>query len=354
MFTKVYMLYLLFLTELFAIILMYNFIMIELLSDSSWIKPQIDLLLWLQNIRSFCPDIVNKFFLSATVIGEIWVPTVICGILYWCVNAKNGTYMFLLFGFHYIFSQLLKMIACVYRPWILDERVQPLKEAITYSKGYSFPSGHSSMAASNLGGLAFIFRKNIPLCIFLFLVILLVGFSRMWVGVHTLQDVVGGFLIGFVIIFVGNAIINWAEQNKNRYIYLLVIINVLMIAILVYMIYFCKFPMDYVNGELLVNPKGAIHASVVCYGYSMGLMNGAFLCRRFFPFEPENYSVRSRFIIGTIGGILTYLILNFALEYCFASDFSHRYTLLITMLIGLFITAIYPLIFSNIKFLKIY
>ena len=345
---------LLFLSELFVNIFMYNFIMIELLSDSSWIKPQIDFLLWLQNIRSFCPDIVNKFFLSVTVIGEIWVPTVICGILYWCVNAKNGVFLFLLFGFHYLFSQLFKMIACVYRPWILDDRVQPLKEAITYSKGYSFPSGHSSMAASNLGGLAFVFKKNIPLCVLLILVILLVGFSRMWVGVHTIQDVVAGFLIGLVVIFIGNAVINWAERDKNRYIYLLLIIDLVMTAILIYMMHFIKFPMDYVDGKLLVNPTGAIHASVVCYGYSIGLMNGAFLCRRFFPFEPEKYSIRSRIIIGAVGAVLTYILLNTALESCFASDLRLRYIFSITILIGLFVTAIYPLIFSRIKFLKKY
>ncbi len=331
---------------------MYNRNMIELLSDASWIKPQIDFLVWLQNIRSHCPDLINKFFLSATVIGEIWVPTLICGIWYWCVNAKNGIFLFLLFGFHYICSQLFKMISCVYRPWILDNRVEPLKEAITFSRSYSFPSGHSSMAASNLGGAAYLLRKNIPLCIFLIMVILLVGFSRLWVGVHTPQDVIVGFLTGLVLVFAGNSVINWAEKSRNRYIYLLIIIDILMTTILIYITHFCKFPMDYVNGKLLVNPKGAIHTAIVCYGYSLGLMNGAFLCRRFFPFEPSDYSIKSRIKIGVVGSVLSIIILNTALEYCFASDFRYRYTFLAAIIIGLFVTGIYPLIFQNIKGLK--
>ena len=52
--------------------------MIEFLSDPQWIQPQIDFLLHVQNIRINCSDIFDKFFLSVTIFGELWLPTMIC------------------------------------------------------------------------------------------------------------------------------------------------------------------------------------------------------------------------------------------------------------------------------------
>ena len=54
--------------------------MIECLSNPDWITPQMDFLVFLQNIRINCSDIIDKIFLSITIFGEFWLPTLICGI----------------------------------------------------------------------------------------------------------------------------------------------------------------------------------------------------------------------------------------------------------------------------------
>ena len=51
-----------------------------------------------------------------------------------------------------VVNGLLKVAACVYRPWIRDPRVVPNEKALAEATGYSFPSGHSMNAAAVYGG----------------------------------------------------------------------------------------------------------------------------------------------------------------------------------------------------------
>jgi len=73
--------------------------------------------------------------------------------------------------------------------------------------GFGYPSGHSMNAAVFFGMCAIMvlrYAKNKPLkigfTIFAILAVLLVGLSRIYLGVHTVTDVVGGYAIGGVVI----------------------------------------------------------------------------------------------------------------------------------------------------------
>ena len=323
--------------------------MIEFFSNPSWINPQIDFLLFLQNIRIAHFESFNSLFLSITILGELWLPSLICAIVYWCIDLRAGLYLFSLAGCNVVITHFAKMLACVYRPWILSDKMQPVKEAVAFAKGYSFPSGHSATASSVLGGVAFLQRHHLIRCVSLILLILLVGFSRLWLGVHTPQDVVFGILTGLTLVFVFNAVINWAEKDKNRYLYLLGIIDAFAAFALVYVCYFGTYRIDYVNGELLVNPLKQIYAMIVCVGYALGLVNGAFLTRRFFPFNPTDASKKVRVVRGLVGGILLIFLLREVLQPIFFSMMDFKIAFAAAITIGLSITLVYPLIFSKVE-----
>jgi len=320
--------------------------MIEFLSNPSWINPQIDFLLFLQNIRMNTPDIFDKFFLSITVFGEFWIPTLLCAIVYWCIDFKAGLYLFSLEGINSILAHFFKLIACVYRPWILSDKIHPSELAIPFAKGYSFPSGHSAMSSSVWGGLAYLLRQKKILCILLICLILLIGFSRLWLGVHTPQDVLCGFLTGLCLIFIVHKIINWAEKKPNRYIFLLIITDIISVLTIIYVCYFNTYRMDYISGELLVNPAKSIYSTIKLYAYMLGLLNGCYLCARFFPYNPKEFSVKTRLIIGIIGAILVITLLK-GVGYLFVtSELPLRILSPVMFVTGVFITFIYPIIFQ--------
>jgi undecaprenyl-diphosphatase len=71
---------------------------------------------------------------------------------------------------------------------------------------YSFPSGHAMNSTIVYGMLAYIFvtlwtrrgAAKVGIAIFTVLLVLGIGFSRLYLGVHYLSDVLGGFAVGIV------------------------------------------------------------------------------------------------------------------------------------------------------------
>lgn len=324
----------------------------EILSSNSWITPQIDYLVWLQNIRMHCGGIFDTCFLSITALGELLIPTMVICVIYWCVNANAGLYLFTLNSIGLLVAHFLKMVACIYRPWILSDRVKPIESALKMSGGYSFPSGHSSMASTTWGGMAFLLRNKKILCTLIILMILLIGFSRTYVGVHTPQDVIVGISIGLIFVFFVHFLLKWCDKNKNRYIYSMICFSILTVLASFYMIN-KPYPQDYVNGKLLVNPSHAIYLTILYSGWVMGMFNGAFLTKRFFPFDAKQGSLKNKIIRALIGVFIllgTFCSLD---KYLFNEIWSYPVAFLVMFGIGLFITAIYPFIFTQInKMLK--
>lgn len=81
---------------------------------------------------------------------------------------------------------------------------------------YGFPSGHTSMAVAIWGTTAWLFKPKWLkfLCL---LLLVLVPFSRMYLGVHFLADVLGGYLIGIVLFWL---LYLWVLKPKTLNLYL--------------------------------------------------------------------------------------------------------------------------------------
>jgi membrane-associated phospholipid phosphatase len=77
---------------------------------------------------------------------------------------------------------------------------------------YSFPSSHAAAAAALYGFLALSApyiasrRSQKPLIMFCALVIVAVGFSRLYLGVHYFSDIIGGYVLGGAFAWLGLAL----------------------------------------------------------------------------------------------------------------------------------------------------
>jgi membrane-associated phospholipid phosphatase len=102
-------------------------------------------------------------------------------------------------------------------------RARPADVAYYQVEHYSFPSGHATTAMALFGLLAyFIYRHNSknPYRKFILwaaaILILLVGFSRIYLGVHFLSDVLAGFILGFLWTLVGISLSEVMLHRKKR------------------------------------------------------------------------------------------------------------------------------------------
>lgn len=110
-------------------------------------------------------------------------------------HARDGALGALVIGLGSLVIETIKQLVGRERPEVL--------EPILVEVGYSFPSGHTANATIAYGVLAVLIgRIGLPapvrLVAWLLLggIVVAVGLSRVWLGVHYPSDVVGGWLLG--------------------------------------------------------------------------------------------------------------------------------------------------------------
>lgn len=106
---------------------------------------------------------------------------------------------------------------------LIFTRNRPLDINLINAKGFSYPSGHAMVSMAYFGFISYLlykYHKNkkikFILITTLFITILLVGFSRIYLGVHYLSDIIGGFLLAiiYLIIFIN---ITKLEKKESKW-----------------------------------------------------------------------------------------------------------------------------------------
>lgn len=211
----------------------------------------IEYLLFLQNFRNAIDNALTPFMEWISLFGISYI-MLFPVFVYWCVDKKKGQMIFAALKISHTFNAMVKLTACVYRPWIRDARVLPAGDAIRTATGYSFPSGHTMMVTPIYGGLA-LCTKNKLSRLFWVALILITGFSRNYLGVHTPQDVLVGLVLGSFSLYVAVRLMSYLDKHPEKLGVVMFVCALVGILTLVYVSY-KPYPMDYVDGKLLVDP----------------------------------------------------------------------------------------------------
>lgn len=272
----------------------------------------IDILLALQAFREGLGGCLTEFFFKMTWFGEMGTVLAIMAAIYWCVDKRIGTYLLMGWSGNRIVNGVLKVTACAYRPWIRDPRIIPHPEAMATATGYSFPSGHTMNAASLFGGTAVRRDMRRGFRVLMWTILCLVALSRIFLGVHTPQDIVVGAVVGVLVMVLTGRLLLWLEEHQDK---CTLVVAIGVAVALVAAIYASNkpYPMDYdASGELLVDGLKMANDTFKAVGWLGAFLIGWILERRYVGFSTE-IPMRERFYrlaCGLLGYYVISLVIN--------------------------------------------
>jgi membrane-associated phospholipid phosphatase len=261
----------------------------------------IEYLLWLQGLRESAPEFLQSLIAFLGAEWASYIAMAMPAVVYWCVDRRRGIVPFFSFMISLPVNQLVKLTACSYRPWVRDPRIHPDERAIPFATGYSFPSAHTQSSASLLGGMGWAWRDRArwPFVATIGFTIVM-GLSRNILGVHTPQDVVVGFALGLGLMLAAERLLVWAE-SRDGYDLRLVLALVLCCCGLLAYVSLKSYPMDYVDGTLLVDPQEMIEDCYSSVGVALGTAIGWLLERRLVHFETDGLDLRHALVRLAVG-----------------------------------------------------
>lgn len=163
------------------------------------VQPGTEFLVWIQSLGG---DWLQTFFRLFTILGNEEFYLFLLPVVYWCLSRRVGIGLAYLSMLSNWVNSVVKHMFDIPRP------ADPRLRVRWPETSPSFPSGHSQNAVTNWGYLALQLRRRLWMVVAI-LLMLMIGLSRMVLGVHFPQDVLGGWAIGIVVL----VLYVWAEPR---------------------------------------------------------------------------------------------------------------------------------------------
>ena len=161
----------------------------------------------------------NNIMLAITFLGkhDFLIPANLALIAYFLFIKKHKWYSIK------VPAIALSSLALMFILKNLFGRARPLIPLLEEARGLSFPSGHALMSITFYGLLIYLAWKNLEnkslkwsIIGFLLVLILLIGFSRIYLRVHYTTDVMAGFATGFLWLVFSIWMTNRMEKYSKR------------------------------------------------------------------------------------------------------------------------------------------
>lgn len=220
---------------------------------------------FIMSLITYCGDEIFFMVLAITV--------------FWCVSKRDGYYILLVGFLGTVCNQFLKLWFRIPRPWVLDPDFTIVESARAAATGYSFPSGHTQNIVGTMTCVTLMTKRK-GIRIAAIALMLLVPFSRMYLGCHTPLDVGVSFILALALAFALRPVILASEQ-KARLFWGLLFLSMLVAVIYWAFVTFYRFPAD-IDAQNLY--EGTKNASTLL-GCLVGLIVAKVLDDRFIHFQ---------------------------------------------------------------------
>ena len=249
----------------------------------------IEYLLLLQRLREAAGwlltpamELISELAASSLTIGA-------AAFVFWAVDRRFGGFLMLNYVGSSLLNQAVKLTACIYRPWVRDARIHPVAAALGAATGYSFPSGHTQSATAIYGSIGLWYgKKRRWLAALMAAMILLTAFSRNYLGVHTPQDVIVGMALCAAYLWLNGRLA--ARLERQPHLDLAVAAAGCLLAVAAAAWFSLKsYPLDYVDGALLVDPEVMMEDGFKSAGMVLGFYPGWLIERRWLRFSTAQH-----------------------------------------------------------------
>lgn len=235
----------------------------------------------IEQIQSIRFPLLDIFFKTITLLGSEEFYLIFFPILFWSLDIKLGYKLGLIFLFSAYLNQSLKELFAQPRPVELKAGLNLIEEG-----GYGLPSGHAQMAMVIWGGLALIVKRSWFLLMAV-LLILLIGLSRIYLGVHFPTDVFAGWLLGALTLTAVLLLRRLISRIKLKPLPLVIGINLITAAVMV-------FQYNRVITSLIA----------AFWGFTLGLI----WCRSIYSFNPAAAVIRQKLLRLPLGLVLLFIL----------------------------------------------
>ncbi|MBQ8689660.1 MAG: phosphatase PAP2 family protein [Clostridia bacterium] len=302
-----------------------------------------ELLYLIEKIRT---PFLDWFFSLITHLGEETVFLVLAIFFFWCVSKREGYYILTVGLVGTVVNQLLKLAFRIPRPWVKDPSFTIVESARAEATGYSFPSGHTQNVAGTLGGVGR-YSKSLPVRIISIALIVLVAFSRMYLGVHTPLDVGVSLIVAAVLVFGLYPMFKTEERFEKFMPYVVLGSLLLSIAFLMY------FPLFSDGAHEAENLASGMKNAFTLAGCTAGLAIVYALDSKYIKFDTKApwYAQIIKLVVG-LGVIIGIKVgLSSPLVSLFGNEYIAR--MVRYLLIVLFAGAVWPLTFKYFAKMRI-
>lgn len=166
---------------------------------------------------------VEYFFRAFTFLGDDEFYMLMVGVLFWCVSKPLSFWTAFVLLTSGTCSNLIKDLTMLPRPDIAG---------VTHPDNSAFPSGHTLTSVTVWGYMALRLKRT-GFWIWAIIAIILVGFSRMVIGVHFLGDILGGLAIGilFLLLFIWLSRVFYEKGWVEKYSFPLLLVLSLVVPV---------------------------------------------------------------------------------------------------------------------------